>query len=307
MRSAVAAGFENINLDVMYGLPGQTCEEAVADVEKAIELEPTHLSHYQLTLEPNTAFAQRPPTLPEESVMEAIESRCTPRLEQAGFERYEISAYAKPTYHCQHNLNYWQFGDYLGVGAGAHDKLSDPSGARWRRAKVANPRIYVERAGDPGRIAGRRKLTADDLVLEFLLNRGRLRDPLQRGRFPIGLRVSRPVSWRRAAGKRLKRRAFFNPGRTVGRSRPLDSVFSMNCCSYSPRRPRANPRRSLESASLAGRLIHIGHHVCRNNPALPTVALAGAPETVISICFYDVLWNWIIFRQSKASSLIRGV
>lgn len=177
VQAARNAGFENLNLDIMYGLPGQTAAEAAADIDQALELNVTHLSHYQLTLEPNTQFAHRPPELPDEDIIEAMETHCREQLKLASFEHYEISAFAQPGGQCQHNLNYWQFGDYLGVGAGAHDKVRDPMGQTWRRAKVANPQAYLQKAASPARVARQRKLGQAELPLEFLLNWGRLMAP----------------------------------------------------------------------------------------------------------------------------------
>jgi putative oxygen-independent coproporphyrinogen III oxidase len=124
VAAARAAGFANLNLDLMYGLPGQTAAQALADVEAAIALGPEHLSHYQLTLEPGTPFHRDPPALPGEAAVAEIERGCRERLAAAGLERYEVSAFARPGRRCRHNLNYWTFGDYLGIGPGAHGKLT---------------------------------------------------------------------------------------------------------------------------------------------------------------------------------------
>ena len=125
VKAAQDAGFDNLNLDLMYALPGQSLAMALADVDRAIALQPTHLSHYQLTLEPNTVFAVRTPAgLPDEDAAWDMQEACQARLADAGFAQYEVSAYARAGRQCRHNLNYWQFGDYLGIGAGAHGKLS---------------------------------------------------------------------------------------------------------------------------------------------------------------------------------------
>lgn len=176
---ARSAGFNNINIDLMHGLPGQTPALALADIDQALTLAPDHLSWYQLTLEPNTAFHSQPPVLPEEEALWDIQELGHQRLEQAGFERYEISAYATPAKQSQHNLNYWRFGDYLGIGAGAHGKLSyiDSQG-EWhieRRWKTRQPEAYLRRSEDPrGFIAGKQLIATNELPLEFAMNALRL-------------------------------------------------------------------------------------------------------------------------------------
>lgn len=177
VEAALGAGFDSVNLDLMYALPGQSAEGALADLGSALALRPAHLSWYQLTLEPNTVFWSRPPAgLPDEDTVADIEQAGRARLAAAGLERYEISAYARtPGYRCRHNLNYWRFGDYLGIGAGAHGKLTlAAEGAIERRAKVRAPGSYLERAASPARVADRRRLGAGDAAFEFLLNALRL-------------------------------------------------------------------------------------------------------------------------------------
>ena len=175
VKSAQDAGYANFNLDLMYALPQQTLDGALADVERAIALAPTHLSHYQLTLEPNTAFAANPPPLPDDDHAWAMQEACEARLAGAGYGQYEISAYARPGRRCAHNLNYWQFGDYLGIGAGAHGKLSDvASGTVRRRWKTRHPRAYMETAAGPARIGGDNVVGADELPFEYMLNALRL-------------------------------------------------------------------------------------------------------------------------------------
>ena len=177
VKSAQDAGYGNLNLDLMYALPQQTLEGALADVERAIALAPTHLSHYQLTLEPNTAFAANPPPLPDDDYAWAMQEACEARLAEAGYDQYEISAYAQPGRRCTHNLNYWRFGDYLGIGAGAHGKLSDAvTGAVRRRWKTRHPRAYMEAAGGAARIGGDSAVGADELPFEYMLNALRLID-----------------------------------------------------------------------------------------------------------------------------------
>ncbi|MGQ4877925.1 radical SAM family heme chaperone HemW [Billgrantia sp. LNSP4103-1] len=181
VEEARAAGFDNLNLDLMHGLPGQTPQLALADLERALSLSPEHLSWYQLTLEPNTEFHSRPPALPEEETLWDIQDLGHERLEAAGLLRYEISAYAKPGQRSQHNLNYWRFGDYLGIGAGSHGKLSamGESGRLQveRRWKTRQPEAYLRRRHDlRGFVAGRSQVTDEELPLEFAMNALRLVD-----------------------------------------------------------------------------------------------------------------------------------
>ncbi|ERS86491.1 radical SAM family heme chaperone HemW [Halomonas sp. PBN3] len=176
---ARAAGFDNLNVDLMHGLPGQTPEMALADLERALALAPEHLSWYQLTLEPNTEFYRYPPALPEEEALWEIQDRGHERLEAAGLQRYEISAYARPGRRSRHNLNYWRFGDYLGIGAGAHGKLSRADGAGGlaieRRWKSRQPEAYLRRRQDPrGFVADAHPVDREELALEFAMNALRL-------------------------------------------------------------------------------------------------------------------------------------
>ena len=168
------AGFDNINLDLMYGLPEQTRSQALQDLECAITLEPEHLSWYQLTVEAKTEFARRPPPLPGDLIMEAVEDGGFERLEQAGFNRYEVSAYtSKEAFRCRHNLQYWTFGDYLGIGAGAHGKLSQSRpNSVCRTRKAHQPRVYLQ---NPEATIVER-VEAAQLPGEFMLNALRLKD-----------------------------------------------------------------------------------------------------------------------------------
>ena len=175
VAAARAEGFDNLNLDLMYGLPGDDPGGARADLERAIALSPAHLSWYQLTLEPNTAFERRPPPLPEDDVVAGIEQEGRALLAAHGYERYEISAYARRGRRCRHNSSYWQFGDYLGIGAGAHGKVTLPgAGAIARRAKTRNPRTYQQRAGTAEVTSEERITTRAQAALEFLMNALRL-------------------------------------------------------------------------------------------------------------------------------------
>ncbi len=163
----VDAGIENFNLDLMYALPEQTREAALADVEAAIALGPAHLSHYQLTLEPGTAFHHRPPKLPDDDLAFEMQLDCQERLAAAGFGQYEVSAYARAGRQCRHNLNYWRFGDYLGIGAGAHGKAT-VAGAVIRTEKPRSPREYLRRGGRAGVV--RRLVPPAELPFEYMLN-----------------------------------------------------------------------------------------------------------------------------------------
>ena len=173
-EEAHAASLPNFNLDLMYGLPRQSVEDAEADLERAMALMPAHLSHYQLTLEPNTLFAVHPPLLPEEEVLWAIQQRCQELLAGRGYGQYEVSAYAQPGRRARHNLNYWRFGDYLGIGAGAHGKLTDAGGRITRLWKLKHPEAYLASAGTPKSIGGTDEVAGADLAFEFMLNRLRL-------------------------------------------------------------------------------------------------------------------------------------
>ena len=167
-----AAGLSNFNLDLMYGLPGQVVAGAAHDLEEALALSPAHLSHYQLTLEPGTVFAARPPALPDDDACAAMLDECHVRLSAGGFAQYEVSAYSRPGAQCRHNLNYWTFGDYLGVGAGAHGKLTLAAlGHIVRTMQPREPRRYL--AASDAALA-QRAIPADELPFEFMLNALRL-------------------------------------------------------------------------------------------------------------------------------------
>ncbi len=194
VKLAQDAGYANINLDLMYALPNQTLDGALADVERALALEPAHISHYQLTLEPGTPFAKRPPPLPDHDAAWDMQEACQTRLAEAGFAQYEVSAYARAGHRCRHNLNYWQFGDYLGIGAGAHGKLSglgtrDSGLGRaktlmiQRRSKVRSPRAYLEATGHRERVGGEEIVDTNHLPFEFMLNALRLSDGIAADEF----------------------------------------------------------------------------------------------------------------------------
>jgi oxygen-independent coproporphyrinogen-3 oxidase len=167
------ASFDNFNLDLMYALPGQTLAEAQADIDRAIALAPPHLSAYHLTIEPNTYFHRFPPPLPDDDLSASMQESIEQRLAAAGFGRYEVSAFAHAGRECRHNLNYWRFGDYLGIGAGAHGKLSFAQRIvrqmRWR-----NPRDYMDKALAGQAVQATQEVAAHDLPFEFMMNALRL-------------------------------------------------------------------------------------------------------------------------------------
>jgi putative oxygen-independent coproporphyrinogen III oxidase len=176
-EAAHDAGFDNFNLDLMFGLPSQTTQDALKDLRNAIDLQPTHISWYQLTLEPNTLFYRHPPTLPEDDALWLMQEQGQDLLAQRGYIQYEVSAYAHEGARCAHNLNYWQFGDYIGIGAGAHGKITDVGtqsiGRLW---KCKHPREYLNSAGQLENIGGQTQLDEGDAALEFMMNALRLTD-----------------------------------------------------------------------------------------------------------------------------------
>ena len=181
-RQAAGLGLRSFNLDLMHGLPGQTLEQALDDLRQAIALAPPHLSWYQLTIEPNTAFGARPPQLPEDETLWDIQEQGHALLLAAGYRQYEISAYAKPGFECRHNLNYWRFGDYLGIGCGAHGKLTNgTTGIIQRTVKIKHPKGYL----DPARAYLDECWTvgADELPFEYFMNRFRLFEAVPKHEF----------------------------------------------------------------------------------------------------------------------------
>lgn len=181
-RQAASLSLRSFNLDLMHGLPGQGIHEAMADLQQAIELSPPHLSWYQLTIEPNTAFGARPPKLPEEEILWEIQERGHELLLAAGYRQYEISAYAREGYQCQHNLNYWRFGDYIGIGCGAHGKLTLPhSNSVIRRVKVKHPKGYLDAARPY--LDEQWQVQPEDLPFEYMMNRLRLFEPVPKAEF----------------------------------------------------------------------------------------------------------------------------
>ncbi|KHT05222.1 coproporphyrinogen III oxidase [Pectobacterium brasiliense] len=176
---ATGLGLRSFNLDLMHGLPDQSLDEALDDLRQAIALNPPHLSWYQLTIEPNTLFSSRPPTLPDDDALWDIYEQGHALLSAAGYQQYETSAYAKPGYQCQHNLNYWRFGDYLGIGCGAHGKLTFSDGRILRTVKVRHPRGYMQGTY----LDKQHDVANDDRPFEFFMNRFRLLEASPRADF----------------------------------------------------------------------------------------------------------------------------
>ncbi len=203
VTAAAAAGFTDINIDLMYGLPGQTAQGALADLAAAVSLEPAHISWYQLTIEPNTVFHAKPPPLPGDDITWEMQTRGADYLARQGYRQYEVSAWSRPGSECRHNLNYWEFGDYLGVGAGAHGKVTNGTVTRQSRLRV--PQSYMRAAGSDAAIAAQRTLGEQDLILEFMLNALRLKNGVPLSRFSARtslapVRVQAQVDAARAAG-----------------------------------------------------------------------------------------------------------
>ena len=193
VEAARSAGFENLNLDVMYGLPGQSLDGAMEDARKAIFLEPEHISYYQLTIEPNSLFYTAPPVTPDDDLLMDIEIKGHELLDGVGFNQYEVSAFALEGCECRHNRNYWEFGDYLGIGAGAHGKISDQINGRiLRTRKTKSPDRYISRTSN----SKIKQVDHKDLALEFMLNVLRLKQGFHPDLFQqrTGLALSEIVS-----------------------------------------------------------------------------------------------------------------
>jgi oxygen-independent coproporphyrinogen-3 oxidase len=244
--------FGNVNFDLMYALPGQSPAQAREDVAAALSFAPPHLSFYQLTLEPNTLFHRHPPPLPDDDLAADIENVLHDALAQAGYARYETSAFAKPGRQCAHNLNYWRFGDYLGIGAGAHAKLSFP-GRVVRQVRWKQPRQYLSkvRAGSP--LMAETMVTRDDAGFEFMLNALRLTDGVpatlfaERTGFPLSL-VGAPLST-------AVQRGLLDPDPARLRATPLGQRFLNDLQALflaSPRAPSAPPGAPLVRFEATG-------------------------------------------------------
>ena len=176
IEGAASAGFDNLNLDLMFGLPGASPGASLTDLEQAIAVRPAHLSWYQLTIEEGTAFARKPPLLPDHDSLDDEHQTGLDRLAAAGYRRYEVSAFAQPGRRARHNLNYWSYGDYLGIGAGAHGKRTGRDGRIHRRVKVRHPDRYMKTAVRGQALESEHVVDGDDRVLEFMLNALRLSD-----------------------------------------------------------------------------------------------------------------------------------
>lgn len=196
------AGFDNFNLDLMHGLPDQSQDDALSDLRQAIALAPTHLSWYQLTLEPNTVFWNQPPRLPEDDVLWDIQEAGQALLAEHGYAQYEVSAYAQPGRPARHNLNYWSFGDFIGIGAGAHGKLSHPDGRIVRTWKTRLPKDYLN--PDKAFKVGEKLLSNEEMPFEFLMNALRLTNGVDAELFPqrTGLSLDTLASARKQAEQR---------------------------------------------------------------------------------------------------------
>jgi oxygen-independent coproporphyrinogen-3 oxidase len=195
VKLAQDAGYTNINLDLMYALPEQTLAMALHDVERAIALQPTHLSHYHLTLEPNTLFAAKPPRgIPDEDAAWDMQDACIAKMAAAGYAQYEVSAYAQPDMQCRHNLNYWHYGDYLGIGAGAHGKISSgANGDILRRWKPKNPRDYLVGAGTGSGIGGDELIVDENRPFDYMLNALRLVEGFSLADFEVRTGLDRGI------------------------------------------------------------------------------------------------------------------
>lgn len=193
------AGFDNFNLDLMHGLPDQSLDDALSDLRQAIALKPTHISWYQLTLEPNTVFWNQPPVLPEDDTLWDIQEAGLALLAEHGYAQYEVSAYAQAGRPARHNLNYWSFGDFIGIGAGAHGKLSHPDGRIVRTWKTRLPKDYLNPAKSFQ--AGEKSLSNDEMPFEFLMNALRLTAGVESRLYPerTGLSLDTLAEGRREA------------------------------------------------------------------------------------------------------------
>ncbi len=201
------AGFDNVNLDLMFGLPDQSVDAALAELQAAVDMAPEHLSWYQLTLEPNTRFAAEPPTgLPDDDALAEMQDCGVELLEQAGFARYEVSAYATPKRQCRHNLNYWRFGDYLAVGAGAHGKLTLDTGEIERRWKHRHPNTFL---GSALKTAEASRIAPAQLPFEFMLNALRLTRGVEAELYPLA--TAQPITQLDTVWRTLVARGLVEP------------------------------------------------------------------------------------------------
>ena len=221
---ARTAGFDNINLDLMYALPQQTMAEAEADIRAACALAPEHLSYYHLTLEPNTEFHAKPPLLPDSDLAWAMQEQGERVLADHGYAQYEVSAYARAGRQCRHNRNYWEFGDYLGIGAGAHGKrTSFSSPVIYRRARHKHPRTYLDTAGTAQALQEEKKVPAADLPFEFAMNALRLNEGFDLRQFES--RTGQPAALLAKSLAEAQRRGFLEIRETQIRPSPQGRAF----------------------------------------------------------------------------------
>ena len=216
----VARSFDTFNLDIMYALPGQSMQQLEQDMAQALQFAPPHISIYHLTIEPNTYFAKYPPVIPEDDTAYAMLDRITELTGVAGLDRYEVSAYAKPAHRCKHNLNYWQFGDYLGLGAGAHSKLSFAHRVV-RQVRFREPSLYMEHALAGNAVAQADEVSRSELPFEFMLNALRLRHGF--GLREFSERTGLPLSAIEAALQQAQAKGLIT--RDFARVRPTERGF----------------------------------------------------------------------------------
>jgi oxygen-independent coproporphyrinogen-3 oxidase len=224
-RAAVAEAaeaFDTFNVDLMYALPGQTAEHLSRELDSALAFAPPHLSIYHLTVEPNTVFALRPPVLPDDDAGSDMLDLITERTAAAGLQRYEVSAFARPGHRCAHNLNYWEFGDYLGIGAGAHGKLSFPHRVL-RQVRWREPAAYMQHALAGNAVSNAHEVKRRDLPFEFMLNALRLREGFTLARF--GERTGLPLSAVEGPLAQAQRRGLLEHDVTTGTVRPTVRGF----------------------------------------------------------------------------------
>ena len=216
------ASFDTFNIDLMYALPGQGLPQLAQELDTALACAPPHLSIYHLTVEPNTVFANRPPVLPDDDLASDMLDLITERTAAAGLQRYEVSAFAAPGHRCAHNLNYWEFGDYLGIGAGAHGKLSFPHRVL-RQVRWREPQLYMQHALAGRAVSNEHEVKRRDLPFEFMLNTLRLRDGFELARFTE--RTGLPLSAVHAALATAQQRGLLEHDNAAGRVRPTARGF----------------------------------------------------------------------------------
>ncbi len=220
------AGFTNFNIDLMHGLPNQSIEDALYDLQTAIDFNPPHLSWYQLTLEPDTVFARYPPRLPDDEKLWLIQEEGNKLLAKHGYEHYEISAYSQPNHRCHHNLNYWRFGDYLGIGAGAHGKITDmASNSITRTVKTRNPSDYLN--SSLSLLSQEENVLEKAVPFEFMLNALRLIEGVEAGLFPV--RTGLPLSVIEKELTMAREKGFLEKSETLLKATVLGQFFLNDC------------------------------------------------------------------------------